>query len=302
VGWHAGALVLAKDITGQRLPLRSMSSNPSELPVVEFTGALPLLPNFREAWRYRRMAVALARRNLMTRYTQTFLGPAWFILQPVILAGVLSLVMGVILQLSSDGMPYVVFAASGTILWTTFNRSLVEVSTSLVTMGPIFSKVYFPRILVPVAALITSAVEFLPVYGLLFLLIWFYGLFSGWLMLLFPLFVMLTLLLCFGAGLWLTVFDSYYRDVRLMLPFVLQFVFYFSPIIYPSSAVSERWRLLFQLNPVSGLVDGFRWSLIAGARVPALFEMAWVLVLALVLAASGLVIFARFERIVVDRI
>src|SRR5690348_13663576 len=136
-----------------------MSVENVDMPVVEFTSKPPLLPDFGEAWRYRWMAVALTRRNLMSRYTQTILGPVWFILQPIMLTGVLTLVMGAILGAPSDGMPYIVFAASGTILWTTFNRSLMETTISLVTMGPIFSKVYFPRILVPVAALLTSAVE-----------------------------------------------------------------------------------------------------------------------------------------------
>ncbi len=238
----------------------------------------------------------------MTRYTQTVLGPLWFILQPIMLTGVLTLVMGAILGAPSDGMPYIVFAASGTILWTTFNRSLLETSISLVSMGPIFSKVYFPRVLVPIAALMTSATEFLPVYALLLLLVWGYGLFSGWLILLFPFFVLLTLLLSFGLGLWLTVFDSYFRDVRLMLPFVLQFVFYFSPIIYGSTAIPARWRFLFQLNPVTGLLDGIRWSLIAGAPVPTSFEVLWVAGLGVGLAITGLVVFARFERVVVDKI
>jgi lipopolysaccharide transport system permease protein len=279
-----------------------MSVNHASLPVVEFTSKPPLFPDIAEAWRYRWMAVALMRRNLMTRYTQTILGPAWFLLQPIMLTGVLTLVMGAILNAPSDGMPYVVFAASGTILWTTFNRSLTETGTSLVTMGPIFSKVYFPRILVPIAALMTSATEFLPVYSLLLLLVWGYGLFSGWLILLFPVFVIMTLLLSFGVGLWLTVFDSYFRDVRLMLPFILQFVFYFSPIIYGSTAIPARWRFVFQLNPVTGLLDGIRWTLVAGAPVPTLFEVLWVAGLGIGSVITGLFVFARFERILVDKI
>jgi lipopolysaccharide transport system permease protein len=112
----------------------------------------------------------------------------------------------------------------------------------------------------------------------------------------------LTLLLSFGLGLWLTVFDSYFRDVRLMLPFVLQFVFYFSPIIYGSTAIPPRWRFVFQLNPVTGLLDGIRWSLIAGAPVPTSFEVLWVAGLGIGLAVTGLVVFARFERVIVDKI
>jgi lipopolysaccharide transport system permease protein len=279
-----------------------MSFDHASLPTVEFTSRPPLFPDIAEAWRYRWMAVALTRRNLMTRYTQTILGPTWFLLQPIMLTGVLTVVMSAILGAPSDGMPYVVFAASGTILWTTFNRSLTETGTSLVTMGPIFSKVYFPRILVPVSALMTSAVEFLPAYALLLLLVWGYGLFSGWLVLLLPMLLALTLLLSFGLGLWLTVFDSYFRDVRLMLPFVLQFVFYFSPIIYGSSAIPAHWRFFFQLNPITGLLAGFRWSIVAGAPMPSRFEVLWVCGLAVGLVVTGLVVFARFERVAVDRI
>jgi lipopolysaccharide transport system permease protein len=271
-------------------------------PYIEITSKAPLLPDLVEAWRYRWMAVALARRNLMTRYIQTLLGPAWFFLQPIMLTGVLSLVMGGILHVSSDGIPYVVFAASGTILWTTFNRCLLDTSTSLVAMGAILGKVYFPRILVPVAAMFSSATEVLPAYGLLSLLVGAYGLFPGWPLLLCPLFIVLTLLLAFALGLWLTVVDAYFRDVRFALPFVLQFVFFFSPVIYSSSAIPPQWRVIFQLNPVSGLIDGFRWSLVAGAPAPTMFEVGWILIVGAISGLSALVVFARHERIVVDRI
>jgi lipopolysaccharide transport system permease protein len=234
---------------------------------VEITARQPLFSDLTEAWQYRWMAVALARRNIKTRYTQTILGPGWFILQPILFTGVLTLVMGAILKVSSDGVPYVLFAGSGTVLWTTFNRGLIETSTSLVATGGIFSKVYFPRILVPVAALMTAAADFAPVYALLIILILAFGLFSGWLILAFPLFVLVTVILTFGLGLGLTVLDSYFRDIRLIVPFALQFVFYFSPIIYAPSVVPERWQIFFKLNPITGLLN-----------------------------------FARFERVIVDRI
>ena len=279
-----------------------MSADRSNLPIVEFTSVAPLFPDFGEAWRYRWMAIALARRNIMTRYTQTFLGPGWFIIQPIMLTGVLTLVMGAILNAPSDGLPYLLFVGSGTVLWTTFNRSLTEISTSLVVAGPIFSKVYFPRLLVPVSALMTAAVDFAPVYALIIIAVFAYGMFAGWVILLFPVFIVLTLLLTFGIGLWLTVLDSYFRDVRLTVPFVLQFVFYFSPIIYASSAIPERWRFLFKANPLTGLLDGFRWTLIAGAPAPTMFEILWAVGLTVVMLVGGLVVFARFERVIVDRI
>jgi lipopolysaccharide transport system permease protein len=271
-------------------------------PTVEISSLPPLFPDFAESWRYRWMALALTRRNVMTRYTQTVLGPGWFIVQPIMLTGVLALVMGAILGAPSDGMPYLLFAGTGAVLWTTFNRSITEITMSLVATGSIFGKVYFPRLLVPVAALLTAAVDFLPVYALLIVTILAYGLFPGWPILLFPGFVLLTLALAFALGLWLTVFDSYYRDVRLTVPFILQFVFYLSPVMYAASAVPPNLRVLFSLNPLSGLLNGFRWSLVAGAPPPTLFELAWVGGLALLTLVGGLMIFARFERVVVDRI
>jgi lipopolysaccharide transport system permease protein len=271
-------------------------------PFVEITNRAPRFPDFAEAWRYRWMALALARRNIMTRYTQTVLGPGWFVIQPIMLTGVLALVMGTILGAPSDGMPYLLFAGTGAVLWTTFNRSITEITMSLVATGSIFGKVYFPRLLVPVAALLTAAVDFAPVYMLLIVAVVAYGLFPGWPILLFPVFVLLTLTLAFALGLWLTVFDSYYRDVRLTVPFVLQFVFYLSPVMYAASAVPVGFRALFSLNPLTGLLNGFRWSLVAGAPPPTLFELEWVGAVTLVTLVGGLMIFARFERVVVDRI
>lgn len=270
--------------------------------VVEITNRPGLFPDLAEAWRFRWMAIALTRRNIATRYTQTILGPGWFIVQPIIMTGVLTLVMGAILGAPSDGMPYLLFAGTGTVLWTTFNRSLMEVSTSLVATGGIFSKVYFPRILVPISAVVTASVDFAPVYALLIVAVAGYGLLPGWPIVLLPIFVFLTLLLAFAAGLWLTVLDSYYRDVRLITPFLLQFVFYFSPIIYAPSAVPAKWRFLFSLNPMTGLLDGFRWSTVANVPPPTLFELAWVAGLGAVGLVSGLMIFARFEHLVVDRV
>jgi lipopolysaccharide transport system permease protein len=279
-----------------------MSFDHATARVVEVTSKPPLFPDLMEAWRYRWIAIALARRSIMTRYTQTLLGPLWFVIQPVMLTGVLTLVMGGVLGAPSDGIPYPVFAATGTVLWTTLNRSLVDASTSLVSTGGIFSKVYFPRILVPIAAILAASVDFIPVYGLLFIMIIVYGLWPGWPILLFPLFFALPLLLTFAAGLWLTVLDSYYRDVRLTVPFLMQFVLYFSPIMFALSAIPEKWRPLFSLNPVTGMLQGFRYSLVAGVQPPTLFELSSIAFVGLVGLIGGLLIFARFERVVVDRI
>lgn len=279
-----------------------MSADQGAAPVVEITSKSPLFPDFMEAWRYRWMAIALARRSIMTRYTQTVLGPIWFVIQPLMLTGVLTVVMGGVLRAPSDGLPYVLFAGTGSIFWATFNRTLSDASTSLVSTGGIFSKVYFPRILVPIAAVMAAAVDFLPVYALLVVAIIAYGLWPGWPILLFPVFFVIPLIIAFAAGLWLTVLDSYYRDVRLTVPYMMQFVFYMSPIMYAMSAIPEKYRLLFALNPVTGMVGAFRWTLVAGVPAPTFFDLAWMGSIGLVGLVGGLVVFARFERVVVDRI
>jgi lipopolysaccharide transport system permease protein len=279
-----------------------MSADHAAGPIVEISSKSPLFPDFVEAWRYRWMAIALARRSVMTRYTQTVLGPVWFIIQPIMLTGVLTLVMGGLLRAPSDGLPYVLFAGTGSIFWATFNRTLSDASTSLVSTGGIFSKVYFPRILVPVAAVMAAAVDFVPVYVLLIIAIAAYGLWPGWPILLFPVFFAIPMILAFAAGLWLTVLDSYFRDVRLTVPYVMQFIFYVSPIMYATSAIPEKYKILFTLNPVTGMVGAFRWSLVAGVPAPSVFEMVWVGSIGLVGLIGGLLVFARFERIVVDRI
>lgn len=279
-----------------------MSPDGSSVPMVEISSKPALFPDFVEAWHYRWMAIALARRSIMTRYTQTVLGPVWFIIQPIMLTGVLTLVMGGLLHAPSDGLPYAIFAGTGSIFWTTFNRTLGDASTSLVSTGGIFSKVYFPRILVPIAAMMAASVDFIPVYSLLIVAIIAYGLWPGWHILLFPVFFAVPLVLAFAAGLWLTVLDSYYRDVRLTVPYIMQFVFYMSPVMYAISAIPDKYKLLFKLNPVTGMLTAFRWSLVAGTPAPSPLELAWVAGISVVCLIGGLLIFARFERIVVDRI
>jgi lipopolysaccharide transport system permease protein len=271
-------------------------------PVTEITSKPSLFPDFREAWRSRQMAIALARRNIITRYTQTVFGYGWFVAQPLLLTGILTVILGSVLNAPSDGVPYLLFAFSGTTLWTTFNRSVNDTTVSLAATGGILAKVYFPRLFIPLAAVLTTIVELTPVYIVLFIGVAAYGRLPGWPLFALPLFVLLSLLLALAIGLWLTVLDAFYRDVRLAAPYALQFLFYLSPVIYSASAIPEKWRVVYRLNPLSALLEGFRWSLIAGAPAPDAIEIAWVVGLCAVLLLIGLIVFARFERLVVDRI
>ena len=269
---------------------------------IEISSSHRLFPDFKEVWRGRHLAFALARRNIMTRYTQTVFGYVWFVAQPLLLTGILALVVGRVLNAPSDGIPYLLFVFSGTTLWTTFNRSVTDTSISLAVSGSILSKVYFPRLLVPISAVLTTIIELAPVYIMLFVGLVLYRKLADWPLLAMPVFVLLALLLALAIGLWLTILDVFYRDTRLAAPYLFQFIFYLSPVIYAASAIPERWKPLYYLNPITSLLDGFRWSLISGAPVPSAFEIVWLAGVCAGSLVGGCIVFARFESVVVDRI
>lgn len=270
--------------------------------VTEITSREPFFPNLLEAWRHRQLALMLTRRNLKVRYKQTILGSAWIVIQPLLLTGMLTLVLGMLLAVPSDGLPYALFAFTGTALWSAFQRAINDTSISLANSGSIILKVYFPRILIPLSALLTAIVDFLPIYALLIVAVIAYGQFPGWPLLLSPLFMMLALTMAFAAGLWVTMLDAIYRDMRMLIPSALQLVFYVSPVMYAESVVPERWRALYHLNPLVGLLQGFRWSLIADAGAPDALDLLWCVLITSFLLIGGLSIFARLERFAVDRI
>jgi lipopolysaccharide transport system permease protein len=261
-----------------------------------------LFPDLVEAWRKISLAWLLARRNVKVRYTQTILGRAWIVIQPLALTGVMSVIFGKVLAFPSEGLPYTLFVFTGTALWSLIARAMSETSASLAMAASLLSKVYFPRILVPVATIITAAMDFLPVYACVVLATALYGLFPGWQILLSPLMILLALIGVLGAGLWLSAFDAIYRDVRLLVPHAIQLLFYVTPVIYSASAVPARWQWVYDVNPLVGLFRAFRWTLIAGAEPPSMAQFGWVVAVALLLFVSGLMIFARLERVVVDRL
>lgn len=270
--------------------------------IVHISHRQPLLPDLGEAWRRGALAWLLARRNVKVRFTQTLLGRAWIVIQPLALTGVVSLVFGGLLALPSEGVPYVVFAFTGMALWTLIQRALTEASMSLATAAPLLSKVYFPRILIPLSTMMTAALDFVPVYVCGVLVVALYGLFPGWPILLSPLVILLALTGVFAVGLWAAAIDGIYRDVRLFVPHVLQLLFYATPVVYSADAVPARWQHLYALNPLAPVFRAFRWTMIAGAEPPSLGQLAWVVGFTVLLLVTGLVLFARLERIVVDRL
>jgi lipopolysaccharide transport system permease protein len=249
---------------------------------------------------YRDLIWFLTKRDIQLRYRQTALGVAWAVLQPVATMAVFSLFFGRLGKLPSDGIPYPLFVFTGLVPWQLFAHTLVESSSSLVTNQNLVTKIYFPRLIIPLSATLAGLMDFLISFALLVgLMIWFHHP-PTLRLLLVPLLLALELLLAFGVGLWLCALNVRYRDVRYTLPFLTQLWLFATPIAYPSSLVPERWRALLGLNPMAGVVDGFRWALTGTGSSPALL---WVsAVAALVMVLAGLHYFARMERTFADRI
>jgi lipopolysaccharide transport system permease protein len=275
---------------------------PKATELIEITSKRPLFPDLAEAWRRRGLAAMLVRRNVKLRYTQTALGSVWIVLQSLLLTGTLTLVLGMLLSMPSDGVPYVLFAFTGTVIWSAFSRVVNETSMSMVASGNLILKVYFPRVLVPISGAVTNIIDVVPAYVILILTVAAYGMLPGWPILLSPVFLLLLLVLAFAIGMWITMIDAVYRDIRIVIPSVLQLMFFMTPIMYSETVVPEKWALLYRLNPLVGILRAFRWSMIAGAAPPSLVDIIWCLGFSVGLLAGGLVVFARLEQYAIDRI
>lgn len=270
--------------------------------ITEITASHSYFPDLRAAWIHRSLAFVLAKRNIKARYMQTLLGSLWIVIQPLLLTGALTLIFGTLLAVPTDGISYALFAFTGTVVWSAFQRALTDTGTSLAGSGSLILKVYFPRVLIPISAILTAIVDILPVYGVLLIVSIVSGQFPGWLTPLSLLFMVMSFALALAAGLWVTLLDAVFRDMRLVVPSVLQLVFYATPIVYSESIVPERWKLLYHLNPLVGIMAGFRWSMLAQAPPPGSFDLAWTCVVTAGLLAGGLTLFARLETFAVDRI
>jgi len=219
-----------------------------------------------DLWRYRELFLILAWRDLSVRYKQTVIGVVWAILRPLLTMIVFTLIFGRVAKLPSDGnAPYPLLVFAAMLPWTLFATSLSDASNSLIGNANLISKVYFPRLIVPSATVVSAFADFLISLVLLAALMVYYRFAPGWNVLLLPLFVLLALAASLGPGLWMTALNVKYRDFRYVIPFVAQFGLYVSPVGFSSSVIPERWRLLYSLNPMVGVIDGFRWCLLSGA-------------------------------------
>jgi lipopolysaccharide transport system permease protein len=219
-----------------------------------------------DLWRYRELFLILAWRDLSVRYKQTVIGVLWAIIRPLLTMVVFTVIFGRVAKLPSDGdTPYALLVFAAMLPWTLFATSLGDASNSLIGNANLISKVYFPRLIVPTATIVTAFADFLISLVILLALMIYYRFAPGWNILLLPVFTLLALLASLGPGFWITALNVKYRDFRYVIPFVTQFGLYISPVGFSSSVIPEEWRLIYSLNPMVGVIDGFRWCILGGA-------------------------------------
>jgi len=218
--------------------------------------------DLRGIWEYRDLLLFLTWRDISARYKQTILGSSWAILQPLASMVIFSIFFGGLANIESDGLPYPIFSYAGLLPWMYFAGAVTASSQSLVSEKGLITKVYFPRLVVPLSSIFPPAVDFLIAFIVLIGMMIYYGIGTGLQALLLPLFLLLAMGFALGIGLWLSALNVLYRDIRILVPFMVQFGLYVSPIVYPSSLVPEQWRLAYGLNPMATVIEGFRWALL----------------------------------------
>lgn len=253
-----------------------------------------------ELWEYRELLYFLTWRDIKVRYKQTVLGAAWAILQPFMTMIVFSLFFGGLAQIPSDGVPYPIFSYAALVPWTFFATGLTMSSNSLVGSANLIKKVYFPRLVIPIATVLSGVIDFLLAFLVLILLMLFYGILPTANVIFLPLFVLLAFVTALGVGLWLSAMNVQFRDVRYTVPFLTQFWMFITPIAYPSSLIeNDTLRAIYGLNPMAGVVEGFRWVLLGTENAPGPVIIASS-VAALLLLVSGLFYFRRMEKTFAD--
>ncbi|WP_310484796.1 ABC transporter permease [Chamaesiphon sp. VAR_48_metabat_403] len=255
---------------------------------------------WQDIWRYRELFYFLAWRDILVRYKQTAIGIAWALIRPFITMVVFTVVFGNLAKLPSEGVPYPILVFSAMLPWQFFANALSECSNSLIGNANLISKVYFPRLIVPVSAIVVSFVDFM-ISGIILLgLIAWYNYVPSWRILMLPVFIAIAFAASIGAGLLFASLNVKYRDFRFIVPFITQIGLYISPVGFSSSIVPEQYRLLYSLNPMVGVIDGFRWSILGGDAKLYLPGLALSLGLILILLIVGIIYFRKMERTFAD--
>lgn len=257
--------------------------------------------NLRDLWVYRELIYFLTWRDLKVRYKQTALGAAWAVLQPVLSMVIFTFFFGNLLQVDSEGLPYAVFSYTALLPWGLFAKALGESGRSLVANRNMLTKVYFPRLVIPISTILSGVVDFAIQFVVLLGLMWYFKITPTSAVWTLPFLLLLALVTALGVGLWLAALNVLYRDVGYVLPFLTQLWFYVTPIVYSSTELPENMRLLYALNPMVGVVDGFRWALLGTETAPGPMLAVSALISVLILI-SGLFYFRRMERTFADMV
>jgi len=281
-------------------PLALSSAHSASLPTLRIArsnGWVPL--KLSELWEYRELLYFLVWRDIKVRYKQTALGAAWAVIQPFFTMVVFSLFFGRLAGMPSDGIPYPIFSFAALVPWSFFANGLSQSSNSLVGSSNLITKVYFPRLIIPLASSFSGVVDFLIAFGVLIVMMLYYSLLPTLNVLWLPLFFLLAMVTSLGVGLWLSALNVEYRDVRFIVPFITQFWLFVTPIAYPSSLLPEPWHTLYGLNPMVGVVEGFRWALLGTKTAPGPI-IAVSSAAAIVILITGAFYFRRMEKTFAD--
>lgn len=264
----------------------------------------------RAVWQFRELLYFMTWRDVKVRYKQAAIGVGWAVLQPVVAAAIFTAVFGYFAKVPSDGVPYPVFAFAALLPWTYFSEALRRGGTGLVDDSDLIRKIYFPRLIIPLAAVTTPMVEFVLSFLVLLALLAWYGIVPTWNVVFLPLFLVVAMMLALGVGLWLGPINVRFRDIKHTLPFLIQIWMYASPVVYPLSIVPEKWQLLYSLNPMVGVIEGFRWALLGKDNLhfmtigfkdnPSLQAMGLSVSLVVLVLLGGVVFFKKMERTFAD--
>ncbi len=281
-------------------PLALGPSPAAALPTLRIAPSKGWVPlKLSELWEYRELLYFLVWRDIKVRYKQTALGATWAIIQPFLTMVVFSLFFGHLAKMPSDGIPYPIFSFAALVPWSFFANGLSQSSNSLVGSSNLITKVYFPRLIVPLASSFSGVVDFLIAFAVLIAMMLYYGLLPTLNVLWLPLFLLLAMVTSLGVGLWLSALNVEYRDVRFIVPFITQFWLFVTPIAYPSSLLPEPWHTLYGLNPMVGVVEGFRWALLGTKTAPGPI-IAVSSTAAIVILITGAFYFRRMEKTFAD--
>ncbi|MCS6895321.1 MAG: ABC transporter permease [Bacteroidia bacterium] len=253
-----------------------------------------------EIWRYRELLYSIVLRDIKIRYKQTVIGVGWALLQPLAMMLLFTLFFGRFIKLPTENMPYAVFALSGSVFWTYFSGALSGAANSLQQYRYLIGKIYFPRLILPLASILIGVIDLMVSLVLLIVFTLIYGVQPNVTLLLIPIFALAVVFASFSIGVWLSALNALYYDIRYILPFFIQIWLFASPVVYPASAVPEKWRLLYELNPMVGILEGFRWCIAGAGHFPSSF---WIsMVVCAMLFFTGVLYFYKIESTIADLI